>query len=109
MSKAESFNGGPNADGEQYIEVWNDLVSPRHLTWSLVTCGGTTAAAVLIATALSSNLFLWGLGGSVIGFIICAILLTPKRDVRIVATDEPDESAFAASGVSATTLTSTAP
>ncbi len=96
MSTDDPFEARPLDDSEQYIEVWNDLVSPRHLTWSLVGCAGATAAALLIATALSSSLFLWGLGGSVVGFIICAVVITPKRVVQITAIDdiaEPDPSA----------------
>ncbi|WP_192496918.1 MULTISPECIES: hypothetical protein [unclassified Pseudoclavibacter] len=75
-------------DQARYIEVWNDLVSPRDLTWALLICGGTTAAALLIATLLSFNVFFWGLGGSVIGFVISTFVFTPKRDVRIVSADD---------------------
>lgn len=71
-------------DRDQYIEVWNDLVSPRDLTWSLVICGLTTAGALLIATALSASEFFWGLGGAVLGFVICAVVFRPKRTVSIV-------------------------
>ena len=71
-----------------YIEVWNDLVSPRDLAWSLAICAATTAAALGIATLLSSSLFMWGLGGSVIGFVICTLTFHPKRDVVIVG-DSP--------------------
>ncbi|MFT3877202.1 MAG: hypothetical protein QM708_12375 [Propioniciclava sp.] len=84
-------------DQDQYIEVWNDLVSPRDLTWSLVACGGATAVALILATVLSGNLFGWGLAGSVAGFIICAVIVAPKRTVRIVATDESSDPASAAS------------
>lgn len=92
-------------DDRKYIEVWNDLVSPRDLTWSLVICGGTTAAALLISQALGQSAFFWGLGGSVVGFIVTTLLITPKRVVRLVdgpsrgvagpaaASDDPDASA----------------
>ncbi len=75
------------ASREQYIEVWNDLVSTRDLTWSLLICGVTTAAALAVATLLSSSEFFWGLGGAVVGFVICVAVFTPKRTVRI--TDGP--------------------
>lgn len=82
----------PNADRrpgdhDDYIEVWNDLVSTRDLTWSLLICGVTTAAALAVATLLSSSEFFWGLGGAVVGFVICVAVFTPKRTVRI--TDGP--------------------
>ncbi len=88
MSKAEFLGAHQVDSSEEYIEVWNDLVSPRDLTWSLAICGGATVAALLIATLLSSSLFFWGLGGSVAGFIICAVMFSPKRMVRIVSSDE---------------------
>lgn len=80
-----------SADADQYIEVWNDLVSTRDLTWSLLICGVTTALALVIATLLSSSEFFWGLGGAVVGFIICAVVFTPKRAVNI--TDGTDTTA----------------
>ncbi|WP_420099530.1 hypothetical protein [Corynebacterium sp.] len=89
-------------DHDDYIEVWNDLVSTRDLTWSLLICGVTTALALLIATALSSSEFFWGLGGAVVGFVVCVVVFTPKRVVRIIdgSTDETavtaDETAGAA-------------
>lgn len=78
----------PNTDADpgerdDYIEVWNDLVSTRDLTWSLVICGVTTALALLVATLLSSSEFFWGLGGAVVGFAVCVALFAPKRVVRI--------------------------
>lgn len=88
-------------DHDDYIEVWNDLVSTRDLTWSLLICGVTTAAALAVATLLSSSEFFWGLGGAVVGFVICVAVFTPKRTVRI--TDGP-----VATATTATTATTTA-
>ncbi|MFT3944746.1 MAG: hypothetical protein QM705_13120 [Ancrocorticia sp.] len=88
MSKAEVIGARQVDSSEEYIEVWNDLVSPRDLTWSLAICGGSTVAALLIATFLSASLFFWGLGGSVLGFIICAVVFSPKRAVRIIEAGE---------------------
>lgn len=87
MSKAEFLGAHQVDSSEEYIEVWNDLVSPRDLTLSLACCGGVTVAALIIATFLSSSLFFWGLGGAVAGFIICAVVFKPKRMVRIVGAD----------------------
>lgn len=77
-------SGTPTADPEaRYVEVWNDLVSPRDLTWSIVICAATTALALGIATALHVQEFFWGLGGAVLGFVVSAVVFTPKREVRI--------------------------
>ncbi len=89
MSKTEFLGARQVDSNEEYIDVWNDLVSPRDLTLSLAICGGTTSAALIIATLLSFSLFFWGLGGSVVGFIICASAFAPKRIVRIVNADDP--------------------
>ena len=82
MSKAEFLGAHQVDSSEEYIEVWNDLVSPRDLTWSLAICGGATVAALLIATLLSSSLFFWGLGGSVAGFIICAVMFSHCENIQ---------------------------
>ncbi|MEY8567140.1 hypothetical protein AALF15_11290 [Corynebacteriaceae bacterium 7-707] len=87
-------------DRDDYIEVWNDLVSTRDLTWSLVICGVTTALALLAATALSSSGFFWGLGGAVVGFVVCAVVFTPKRLVRITE-DAGEAGAAGAAGETA--------
>ncbi len=72
----------------QYIEVWNDLISTRDLIGSLLICAGTTALGLLAAHLLSSSAFFWGLGGSVLGFVISVFAFTPKRDVRLIKSDE---------------------
>lgn len=76
-----------DGDGARYVEVWNDLVSPRDLTWSIVICAGTTAAALGIATALDTDTFFWGLGGAVVGFVIAALVFSPKREVHVLGED----------------------
>lgn len=76
-------HSAPAQSSPKYPEVWNDLVSPRDLVWSLLLCSGATIAALLIATWLGSSLFFWGLGGSVVGFIAAAALIRPKRVVTI--------------------------
>ncbi len=112
MSKAEVLGAHQVDSSEEYIEVWNDLVSPRDLTLSLAICGGVTIAALVLATFLSSSLFFWGLGGSVVGFIICAVAFTPKRQVRIVSANDsttgPAESALSTSGLGTSAVTGAA-
>ena len=112
MSKAEFLGAHQVDSSEEYIEVWNDLVSPRDLTLSLAICGGATIAALVIATLLSSSLFFWGLGGSVVGFIICAVAFTPKRMVQLAdamgAAKGLTESALAASQLDTDAVTGAA-
>lgn len=70
------------------IEVWNDLVSPKDLIACLVVSAICTVAAVLIASNTGGQTLYWGLGASVIGFVVNCFLVTPKREVAIV--DEMD-------------------
>ena len=66
------------------IEVWNDLVSPKELIACLVVSAICTVAAVLIASNTGGQTLYWGLGASVIGFVVNCFLVTPKREVAIV-------------------------
>lgn len=70
------------------IEVWNDLVSPKNLIACLVVSAICAVAAVLIASNTGGQTLYWGLGASVVGFVLNCFLVTPKRDVGIV--DEMD-------------------
>ena len=70
------------------IEVWNDLVSPKELIACLGVSAICTVAAVLIASNTGGQTLYWGLGASVIGFVVNCFLVTPKREVAIV--DEMD-------------------
>ena len=70
------------------IEVWNDLVSPKDLIACLVVSAICAVAAVLIASNTGGQTLYWGLGASVVGFVVNGFLVTPKRDVGIV--DEMD-------------------
>ncbi len=74
---------------EEYLEVWGDRVSLRDMVLALVVCGSATALAVVIGRALGSSEFFWGLGGSVVGFVVAVALVRPKRDVQIVDADDP--------------------
>ena len=66
------------------IEVWNDLVSPRDLIVCLLISVICVVAAVLLSAYLGGKPLFWGLGASTIGFVICCLLATPKREVTIV-------------------------
>ncbi len=71
----------------EYVEIWGDRVSMRDMALSLVVCGVATALAVGVGHLLRSSEFFWGLGGAVVGFVVAATLVRPKRDVQIV--DDP--------------------
>ena len=70
------------------IEVWNDLVSPKDLIACLAVSAVCAVAAVLIASNTGGHTLYWGLGASVVGFVVNCFLVNPKRDVGIV--DEMD-------------------
>lgn len=70
--------------GRQNIEVWNDLVSPRDLVICLLVSVACAAAAVLVSASLGGQTLFWGLGASVVGFIVNCLLVAPKREVVIV-------------------------
>lgn len=70
------------------IEVWNDLVSPKDLLVCLAVSAVCAVAAVLIASNTGGQTLYWGLGASVVGFVLNCFLVTPKREVAIV--DEMD-------------------
>lgn len=66
----------------QYIEVWEDIVSIRDLVFSLLICAVTTLSAYLLAPNISSVPLFSGLFGSLVGFIICSFLFKPKRNLK---------------------------
>jgi hypothetical protein len=78
------------SDDEQYVEIWGDRVSMRDLVIALAAVATVTVVAVLIGRALDDSEFFWGLGGAVVGFGAALVLVRPKRDVQIVADDEPE-------------------
>ena len=79
---------GPEDLEGRNIEVWNDLVSPKDLIICLVVSAICAVAAVLVASSTGGQTLYWGLGASVVGFVVNCFLVTPKRDVGIV--DEMD-------------------
>ena len=71
------------------IEVWNDLVAPKDLLVCLAVSAVCAVAAVLIVSNTGGQTLYWGLGASVVGFVVNCFLVTPKRDVGIVDEMEP--------------------
>ena len=81
------------------IEVWNDLVSPKDLLVCLAVSAVCAVAAVLIASNTGGQTLYWGLGASVVGFVVNCFLVTPKRMVSIVDDiGSPDAGEYASEG-----------
>ncbi|MEG9295867.1 hypothetical protein V6B33_05355 [Mangrovibacillus sp. Mu-81] len=67
---------------EQNIEVWEDLVKIKDLVISLIICSITTLGGYLIAPNEPPKPLLFGLAGALIGFILCSVMIKPKRNFR---------------------------
>ncbi|RKQ33223.1 hypothetical protein [Oceanobacillus halophilus] len=64
------------------IEVWEDVVNIKDLVFSMLICSVTALGGYLIAPNDSQQPLLFGLAGVVIGFLICSIIVKPKRVLR---------------------------
>ncbi|EOR22427.1 hypothetical protein A499_17944 [Niallia nealsonii AAU1] len=67
-------------DANDNIEVWEDLVQIKDLVMALVICSITTMGAYFIAPNEAPKPLFFGLSGAIIGFIICSIIIKPKRN-----------------------------
>lgn len=61
------------------IEVWEDLVRIKDLVIALVVCSITTLGGYFLAPNKPPKPLLFGLSGAIIGFVICSIIIKPKR------------------------------
>lgn len=66
-------------DIKKNIEVWEDLVSIKDLVLSLIICSATVLGGYFLAPNKPPKPLLLGLSGALIGFVICTILIKPKR------------------------------
>lgn len=87
---------GSEGTERQNVEVWNDLVSPKDLVICLLVAVACAVAAVMISSRVGGQTLFWGLGASVVGFIVNCFLVAPKREADIV--DEAGRKDCAASG-----------
>ncbi|MCB5239609.1 MULTISPECIES: hypothetical protein [Niallia] len=69
-----------NQDENDNIEVWEDLINIKDLVIALVICSITTMGAYFIAPNEAPKPLFFGLSGAIIGFIICSIIIKPKRN-----------------------------
>lgn len=61
------------------IEVWEDLVNIKDLVLALLICSVTTLGAYFIAPNEPPKPLFFGLIGALIGFVVCSIIIKPKR------------------------------
>lgn len=71
-----------NQDENDNIEVWEDLINIKDLVIALIICSITTMGAYFIAPNEAPKPLFFGLGGAIIGFIICSFIIKPKRNLE---------------------------
>lgn len=66
------------------VEIWGDVVEIRSLVMSIFISSISTMGAYFLAPSNDKikELF-FGLGGAVLGFVISAILIKPKRIINL--------------------------
>lgn len=68
---------------KEFIEIWGDLAAIKDLIISIIICSSFTMGAYFIAPSSDQTKQLFfGLGGAVLGFLISAFLIKPKRTVQ---------------------------
>lgn len=68
-----------SSKNENNIEVWEDLVNLKSLVFSILVCSTTTLGGYFLAPNTPPKPLFFGLFGAFLGFIICSILVKPKR------------------------------
>lgn len=69
-------------DKEEYVEVWEDIVSIKDLIISLVISAVTTLGSYFIAPNEPPMPLFFGLAGALIGFGIASFIIKPKRVIQ---------------------------
>ncbi len=66
------------------LEIWGDVVETKALVFSIVIITALTMGAHLLAPADNSTMGLFfGIGGAVLGFLICVKVIKPRRHITI--------------------------
>ncbi len=63
----------------QLVEIWGDVVELRSLILSILLTSITTMGAYFFAPMDKTKQLFFGLFGAVLGFLISAIVIKPKR------------------------------
>ena len=90
-----------DASADTLVEVWGDTVATKHLAWSVllgvaISLGafeaGRFALASFVQDAAIARAYamLIGLGGCLLGGVLCALLFKPKRTVIEHAAGGPE-------------------
>ncbi len=79
---------------EEMVEIWQDVVAIRSLVLAIFISSVTTMGAYFLAPSgdRTKQLF-FGLMGAVLGFIINALIIKPKRVIEVKDVEE-DENDF---------------
>ncbi len=73
-----------NNKNNKMVMIWSDVVDLKHLIISILVCTITTMGAYFLADPTNKTMGLFfGLGGAVLGFLICTFMFKPKRVVTI--------------------------
>lgn len=86
--KTKNGNAGVSNDiiskdlkpSDNNIEIWDDLVSIKDLVKALTICIITTFGGYFLSPKDSYKPLLFGLAGTIMGFLISSFLIEPKRD-----------------------------
>lgn len=88
-SKISNIKESPEREAlKNNIEVWEDLVSIRDLVISLIICTIMSLGGYFLAPNTPPKPLFGGLAGAILGFVICAVLIKPKR--VLIETDQED-------------------
>jgi len=76
---------------KERIEIWGDIVAVSDLTKSILISAVSTMVCYFLAPAENISLQLFfGLGGAILGFLVCTFLIKPKRIITVSRNNEPD-------------------
>lgn len=85
MKTNKRFNDNTSKNN---IEIWEDIVNIKDLIISLGVCSFTTLGGYFIAPLEPPKPLFFGLSGAIVGFIILAVIIKPKRD--FIETNQED-------------------
>ncbi|MBO0961402.1 hypothetical protein J1P26_16980 [Neobacillus sp. MM2021_6] len=70
------------------IEVWEDLVNIKSMALSLLVCSITALGGYFIAPNEPPKPLFYGLIGAFFGFILCSLVVKPKRIIREIQRED---------------------
>ena len=68
-------------EGQVLAEVWEDVVDVRELLLSLLISTIGALGGYIIAPDVAPYPLICGLTGSLLAFVVCAVLFKPKREL----------------------------